>query len=113
MEFIHHLPTCFPTELSPHFSPDRRHLNFPMPWKTFRPALTVAVISFIPILIISSINRSKNGRTGFGKMKIIEMKVTPCALVDPPLRSAFGLHAPYALRTIIELITDDGLVGLS
>lgn len=46
-------------------------------------------------------------------MKIIEMKVTPCALVDPPLRSAFGLHAPYALRTIIELITDDGLIGLS
>lgn len=41
------------------------------------------------------------------------MKVTPCALVDPPLRSAFGLHAPYALRTIIELVTDDGLVGLS
>ena len=46
-------------------------------------------------------------------MKIVEMRVTPCALVDPPLRSAFGLHAPYALRTIIELVTDDGLVGLS
>jgi glucarate dehydratase len=46
-------------------------------------------------------------------MKILEMLVTPCAISDPPLRSAFGLHAPYALRTIIELITDDGLVGLS
>lgn len=46
-------------------------------------------------------------------MKIVEMNVTPCALVDPPLRSAFGLHAPYALRTIIEIVTDDGLVGLS
>lgn len=46
-------------------------------------------------------------------MKITEMRVTPIALVDPPLRSAFGLHAPYALRTILELITDDGLTGIS
>lgn len=46
-------------------------------------------------------------------MKIVEMRVTPIALVDPPLRSAFGLHAPYALRTIVELVTDDGLIGIS
>lgn len=46
-------------------------------------------------------------------MRIVEMKVTPCAITDPPLRSAFGLHAPYALRSIIELVTDNGLVGLS
>ncbi len=46
-------------------------------------------------------------------MKIVDMRVTPIALIDPPLRSAFGLHAPYALRTIIELITDDGLIGIS
>jgi glucarate dehydratase len=46
-------------------------------------------------------------------MRIVEMRVTPIALTDPPLRSAFGLHAPYALRTIIELVADNGLVGLS
>jgi glucarate dehydratase len=46
-------------------------------------------------------------------MKIVEMRVTPIALIDPPLRSAFGLHAPYALRTIIELVTDNGLTGIS
>ena len=46
-------------------------------------------------------------------MKIAEMRVTPIALADPPLRSAFGLHAPYALRTIIELVADNGLIGLS
>src|SRR5690242_15031947 len=46
-------------------------------------------------------------------MRIVEMRVTPIALIDPPLRSAFGLHAPYALRTILELVTDDGLVGIS
>ena len=44
-------------------------------------------------------------------MHIVEMRVTPVALTDPPLRSAVGLHAPYALRTIIELIADNGLTG--
>lgn len=45
-------------------------------------------------------------------MKIVEMRVIPVAMADPPLRSAFGLHAPYALRTIVQLKTDDGLTGL-
>ena len=40
------------------------------------------------------------------------MNVTPIALSDPPLLNAAGLHAPYALRTIVELETDDGLYGL-
>jgi glucarate dehydratase len=46
-------------------------------------------------------------------MQISDIKVTPIALKDPPLRSAFGLHAPYALRTIIQIYTDNGLVGIS
>lgn len=45
-------------------------------------------------------------------MKIVEMRIVPVAMADPPLRSAFGLHAPYALRTIVQLMTDDGLTGL-
>ncbi|GLV54632.1 glucarate dehydratase [Dictyobacter sp. S3.2.2.5] len=45
-------------------------------------------------------------------MKIVEMRIVPVAIADPPLRSAFGLHAPYALRTIVQLKTDDGLTGL-
>lgn len=45
-------------------------------------------------------------------MKIVEMHVTPVAISDPPLLNAAGLHAPYALRTIVELVTDDGLSGL-
>ena len=45
-------------------------------------------------------------------MKIREMRVVPVALTDPPLRSAFGLHAPYALRTIVQLVTDEGITGL-
>ncbi len=45
-------------------------------------------------------------------MKITEMRVVPVAMADPPLRSAFGLHQPYALRTIVQLTTDDGITGL-
>ncbi len=46
-------------------------------------------------------------------MKISEMHITPIALGDPPLLNAAGLHAPYCLRTIVELTTDTGLTGLA
>lgn len=44
---------------------------------------------------------------------IKEIHITPIAIVDPPLLNAAGLHAPYALRTIVELVTDDGISGIS
>ena len=46
-------------------------------------------------------------------MKITEMHITPIALGDPPLLNAAGLHAPYCLRTVLELKTDNGLTGLA
>ena len=46
-------------------------------------------------------------------MKITEMHITPIALGDPPLLNAAGLHAPYCLRTVVELTTDNGLTGLA
>jgi len=46
-------------------------------------------------------------------MKISDMRIHSIAIADPPLRSSYGLHAPYALRTILELETDDGIVGIS
>jgi len=46
-------------------------------------------------------------------MRITEMHITPIAIADPPLLNAGGLHAPYALRIIVELVTDDGLSGWS
>ncbi len=46
-------------------------------------------------------------------MKIAAMHITPIAVTDPPLLNAAGLHAPYALRTILELVADDGLSGVS
>jgi glucarate dehydratase len=46
-------------------------------------------------------------------MRITDLRATPIAIGDPPLRSAFGLHAPFALRTIVEIVTDDGITGLA
>ena len=46
-------------------------------------------------------------------MIIKEFKVHQIAIADPPLRSSYGLHAPYALRTILELKSDDGIIGIT
>ena len=46
-------------------------------------------------------------------MKISELRLHSIAIADPPLRSSYGLHAPWALRTIVEVKTDDGLTGVS
>jgi glucarate dehydratase len=46
-------------------------------------------------------------------MYISSMKLHSITIADPPLRSSYGLHAPYALRTIVELQTDDGFIGVS
>ena len=53
-----------------------------------------------------------------GKMRkagprIRDVVITPIAIVDPPLLNAAGMHAPYALRTIVEIITEDNIVGIS
>ena len=45
-------------------------------------------------------------------MYITEMHVTPIAISDPPLLNAAGLHAPYALRTVVELVSDEHISGL-
>ncbi len=46
-------------------------------------------------------------------MRITSLEATPVAVPDPPLRNSWGVHAPYFLRTILRLRTDDGLVGVS
>jgi len=45
--------------------------------------------------------------------RIKEIHITPIAIVDPPLLNAAGLHAPYALRTILEIVTEDNISGIS
>jgi glucarate dehydratase len=46
-------------------------------------------------------------------MKIKDLRIHSIAIADPPLRSSYGLHAPYALRTIIELESEDGIIGIN
>ena len=44
-------------------------------------------------------------------MRIADCHITPVAVPDPPLLNAAGLHAPYALRLILELVSDCGISG--
>ena len=46
------------------------------------------------------------------QIRITGARITPVAFVDPPLLNTVGVHQPYALRAIIQLDTDAGLVGL-
>lgn len=46
-------------------------------------------------------------------MKIKDLRIHSIAIADPPLRSSYGLHAPYALRTILELESEDGIIGIN
>ena len=46
------------------------------------------------------------------RIRITGARITPVAFVDPPLLNTVGVHQPYALRAIIQLDTDSGLVGL-
>jgi glucarate dehydratase len=46
------------------------------------------------------------------RIRITGARITPVAFVDPPLLNTVGVHQPYALRTIIQVDTDAGLVGL-
>ena len=44
--------------------------------------------------------------------RITGVCVTPIAFRDPPLLNVAGVHEPWALRSIIEVVTGDGRVGL-
>jgi glucarate dehydratase len=44
--------------------------------------------------------------------RIRNVRITPIAFRDPPLLNAAGIHEPYALRSIIEVESDCGMVGL-
>jgi glucarate dehydratase len=46
-------------------------------------------------------------------MRITDMQVTPIAVTDPPLLNAVGLHAPWALRAVVELVSDERIGGVS
>ncbi len=59
--------------------------------------------------------RSARGEATAGdgrSLRITGLKITPIALPDPPILAASGCHGPYALRNIVEVETDSGVVGL-
>lgn len=43
---------------------------------------------------------------------IREVVVTPVAFHDMPLLNSVGVHEPFALRTVVEVVTGDGTYGL-
>lgn len=45
-------------------------------------------------------------------MKVRDIRITPIAFRDAPVLNASGIHEPYALRSILEIECDNGLVGL-
>ncbi|MEU4558373.1 enolase C-terminal domain-like protein [Actinoplanes sp. NPDC023936] len=45
-------------------------------------------------------------------MIIRELLVTPIAFRDPPLLNATGVHEPLALRCVLRLVVDGGVIGL-
>jgi glucarate dehydratase len=46
-------------------------------------------------------------------MRITEVNIHKIAIADPPIRSSYGLHQPYALRTVLELKSDGGFTGVA
>jgi glucarate dehydratase len=47
-----------------------------------------------------------------GPHLIKDIVITPVAFTDPPLLNAVGVHEPFALRAIVEVTTDSGILGL-
>ncbi|MCT2581649.1 glucarate dehydratase family protein [Actinophytocola gossypii] len=44
--------------------------------------------------------------------RVREVRITPVAFRDPPLLNAVGVHQPFALRAIVEVVADSGITGL-
>jgi glucarate dehydratase len=44
--------------------------------------------------------------------RIVRAGVTPILISDPPLLNVLGVHQPYTPRTIVELETDTGVIGI-
>ncbi|HET6705814.1 glucarate dehydratase family protein [Amycolatopsis sp.] len=45
-------------------------------------------------------------------MRILDVVLTPVAFADPPLLNVMGVHEPFALRSVVQVKCEDGVVGL-
>jgi glucarate dehydratase len=61
----------------------------------------------------STIHTQVTGKADCAAMRIVDLRIHSIAIGDPPLRSSYGLHAPFALRTILELESASGVIGIS
>lgn len=52
------------------------------------------------------------GRPESARTRIADIVLTPVAFADPPLLNAVGVHEPFAIRTIVEVVTASGEYGL-
>ena len=52
------------------------------------------------------------GKSSRRELKISGLKVTPVALPDPPLLFSGGCHGPYFLRNVVEISTEEGILGI-
>jgi glucarate dehydratase len=46
-------------------------------------------------------------------IRIAQVRITPIAFRDGPLLNASGIHEPWALRSIVEIETTDGRLGIA
>lgn len=46
------------------------------------------------------------------RSRISRIEITPVAFSDPPLLNVVGVHEALALRSVVQMHSDDGLVGL-
>jgi glucarate dehydratase len=73
------------------------------------PAAGAAVaLANTPIALLAADAGRKKPRD----LTIKEIRLTPVAIPDPPILSAAGCHGPYFLRTIVEVMTSDGVAGV-
>ena len=70
-------------------------------------------IALSSMVLLPLQTRISNITSGMKTPTIKEVNVTPIATVDPPLLNAAGLHAPYALRIVVEIVTADNITGIS
>jgi glucarate dehydratase len=52
------------------------------------------------------------GTSATKDLRIADVKITPVAIPDPPILASSGCHGPYFLRNIVEIRTDEGIVGI-